>query len=73
LKITFFGLIGPTCVGSMNHRCGTFEPPLRILPYLGSMQRILPGTDFHLTATQLVQCSDLQRKDASKKMKRATT
>jgi len=44
LKKKFFWLIGPTCVGSMDYRCGTFEPPLRILPYLGAIQRILPKT-----------------------------
>jgi len=25
--------------------CGIFEPPLRILPYLGAIQRIVPKTE----------------------------
>ena len=40
-----FWLIGPTCVRSSIHRCGTFEPPLRILSYSGAVPLILPKTE----------------------------
>ena len=48
VKKFFFRLIGSTCVGSMNHLWGDFEPPLKILSYLGAIQRILPKIDFSI-------------------------
>jgi len=56
--------------GISDRWCGTFEPHIRLLSYLGAIQRILPKvlrfqqTGGFLLATQFVQCNELQRNKA---------
>jgi len=74
-----FWLIGPTCMGSINHRCETFEPPPRILPYLDAIQQIFPKTDISTysrisccNTTYTMQRFATKQCSPSNEMKRAT-
>jgi len=56
--------------GISDRWCGTFEPHIRLLSYLGAIQRYLPKvlrfqqTGGFLLETKFVQCNELQRNEA---------